>query len=1283
MVNLNITLLNSFLGILVIQRLYDIILFAKVLVGDIINLYNDFDPWRVAARWIFVNKLIGHFIFIIIDVLVCCILYINYDWNNDENKMKQLVQDICKDNHMEQEQCSLNSSKLVIMIMLMIIFMNIVIIMISSFIKQIIGDFFLDELEFYVHGRGGRKKKNNSKKMVKVEHKNKESNWENTIKNRNSEGNVVSRFGIPLKEFCSKARGAITYGSDVIVKNSLLAFDYIGNRFFVERAEEPIVQHPIVVNDDGCVSEISEPIENIVQHNKTIADFEGLDKQIYWDHDPRNIDWLGDWNKLKDHFIYAKFPNMKCTFKINELPEIMDKYMLHDPLGSPFCGLTAIDLCSGHVPDISRYLRMARHYNNILDTGSNVNLKKHAYHRGYNLRFIVDYADEETQIIDYCNDVSWKFICLVVRNSDGEKLFNGQLHDNDIMKHVFIATHNTNDYCNIQPIEPFYGEFGWSLLLRSLVISVIELGIVYFIYFFFFYFIPYISVDSPWENEIQNFKRIFEPILMALSWLDELFIVGHLIYKFLVLESRIVYKKTWYDESNDDVRTIIERREKIESYDKYFEYEETFGIYMMGITLLELKYFFPPKSYLVSAIKLNQILRECSLLDPKDFDTAINSALMMNISNTNYNQINLLRDTRKVSQYLLRNNNLGLDKSSIKTKAFDDLGLKSYLPSLNYILLNQLLFTCGYQCANGFKSLRKELTELRVGDLKQRVVAYNCLFNFYNEHGTVSPGLLCNTNPFSMFAAAIGRSMSGKNELNSYTKKFLNICKEEINRLTEVIKIRYREKNEIEVFENNQHGKKSQSLIDSIIQAYKDIISRRGTVKKNLRHSGFVKFEDNTKIVNGRPIVRPRMIMTMDVERSVNLSNMVPFMDEICHGYLKQFMAKGMDVEEFSYHISKFTSYEHCVTDYSHFEADVTEIIRQELENKLLVNLMNKTYMPNTIREYIKLDCAQSRKLYLRCGVFNIASRCSGSYHTSFGNFIVNYMLNYYNYVLNGCEGKYKGIYEGDDGLIPYSIANPKTINELGFEFSDNTYGVKPGDVDFLRRRWIKGKCYLNIGRVIKQLSWVKSQTYLHDVATKKILRCMAYSIEYMSPGHPILQVICNKIFLETNHFKLSGRFLKKFEQKMGRVFMKTNFSEINSLKGYTPVDESMRHWINYGTKDFPRIPIQCQIDFENSIRNDKNIYIPKIISNYSDLINSQKCDHIFERQPLEVSEQMKESIHLIDSIIKNKDNLNSIKFPAAFISFMEQFEGDTLEAKLALIIKEKIKLSGEIQGKK
>lgn len=479
--------------------------------------------------------------------------------------------------------------------------------------------------------------------------------------------------------------------------------------------------------------------------------------------------------------------------------------------------------------------------------------------------------------------------------------------------------------------------------------------------------------------------------------------------------------------------------------------------------------------------------------------------------------------------------------------------------------------------------------------VKQRPVGIAPIGAVTTNLGTLGPGLIPVTDQVGIIAAFAGRSMTYEEPESSNIDEFIEFSKEFLLPFIEGTDcIGLRDMEPVEFFRQHYAGKRSRDWIEGQIRQFEFWDQGLGDISFDT-HSCFVKLENSAKNVAGTYRLRPRLIMTMSPVMLFKCCRILAVVERWNQGPFGRFQVKDMDPKEMIERITEVSDKPHTVTDYSSFESSIMGKIRV-IENFVITSLLAKAGMTETLRDF-EHYVSGPRELRSNGVTMHIDSRCSGDPHTSCGNGIINVCIAAF------CASK-KGIplhtdfiiAEGDDGITPAGLADEQLISTIGFKFSDNVSGMYCGDTDFLRRRWINGKVYLNIGRSLS-VFWVKLRSQLSRPKQLFILRCMGCSLHHMSPGHPVLFAIVNRIGIETAR-------AKKFDNWFLHIDMyKWPDFNIDSYPQNVVCDESMRAEVALGAIGFPPIPIHDQILLERNFMYDREIYIGDKLSHYDEVM--------------------------------------------------------------------------------
>lgn len=439
--------------------------------------------------------------------------------------------------------------------------------------------------------------------------------------------------------------------------------------------------------------------------------------------------------------------------------------------------------------------------------------------------------------------------------------------------------------------------------------------------------------------------------------------------------------------------------------------------------------------------------------------------------------------------------------------------------------------------------------------------------------GQLGPGAFVLTEPQTCLQAFAHRSMTAAPKDEETVAQFLAFARPFLREMADSTPVHQLDDDCVASFRRNQAGKQTQASIERTVREYEAHLKGQH-LRKFEQHSAFVKFENSGKMAGDRLGTKPRLIMVMSPKMKVECSGAIDLIHMWNKGPFGRFQVKDVEPEEMIRRIIEASDKPHCVIDYSSFESSINEAFRS-LELEVLDRLAERAGAP-MLRSYIRKHGRFKRVLKTHGGSFSISTRCSGDYWTSFGNGIVNVA------VMAFCGGTdIRMLAEGDDGLVPFEVPNREVITRLGLKFSSDMNGTSPGDCDFLSSRWIAGKRFLNVAKTMNMF-WVRTPVRLNYNKQMFILRCMALSIYWLSPGHPILSAAVERILRETRSYTK----FRNYEAYLDR-WKNLKHTNINSREVNIRVDESMRAVMAAGTAEFPPISIAQQLAIERSLRED------------------------------------------------------------------------------------------------
>lgn len=667
----------------------------------------------------------------------------------------------------------------------------------------------------------------------------------------------------------------------------------------------------------------------------------------------------------------------------------------------------------------------------------------------------------------------------------------------------------------------------------------------------------------------------------------------------LVWETKYTVLATATARTNKDVRTIVCQREDLKSQDEYITVKVGEAPFLSGYDMSWLNSlwgFMCERTYQVSSVRLTHVYNEMQLLhlNGKDPLAAVADLNRLREVNTDVAMSHVLTHTGEVAKLLAS----GLGKVACPTErdrtliGFDTDGHAAFIPEVAFDnvrlhggrekFIDKKNWNHVSRWKRGDRHKPKRICVAPIG-----AVTHHGLFSSNDEQSTL--------------AAFVGRAMA-KEEYPSlvHLDEFLAFSTSFLDDVINNTEISLGQEPEPSVaYIDHYRGKKKAEVITNNVGEYNKYM--RGEMstrelKKFTRHSAFVKCENNTKMYKGEAYVRPRLIMTLSKLYSFMLVPLVALMQAWAHGPFSKYQVKGMTTQEMLEKIVSVSNRPHCVTDMSAFESSITKSVRQ-LENHVMVRLCEKAGYLRT-KAYLLNLVSDGRFLHVPWGVLWIVTRCSGDFWTSFGNGIVNVCLNAYCAHKKGLE--FSMIAEGDDGLISSDIPCTDILHDLGFKFSSEIKGEREAQCDFLRSLWALEGRILNVPRCMQSL-WLKKACYLRRSKQLFLLRCVGQSLHHLSPGHPILWALVERIGMET-----SGA--SSFKNHTDYLDMWKYLPNMGKYPVGIVINESLRPLLAVGTHGFPPISICDQLVLEDRLLNDRDIFLGRLLDDYPEMIASQAC---------------------------------------------------------------------------
>jgi len=914
-------------------------------------------------------------------------------------------------------------------------------------------------------------------------------------------------------------------------------------------------------------------------------------------------------------------------FRYNKPPP---RAMLHSPAGctdvdsfdqggAPFCGFTAIDLATGTTPDVEQYRLRVPDGMQPLDIGTPEFLSDYAKERGVNVLFkIPAIGDGEAYIIYNPVSSAWDSVTLLFQShhvvigviSSGHWTIGMGREAPAINLKMPAFPEPTNSITNCRS----------TIIVAGLALGAVGAGATY------------ASTLMP-TGSTKSGVRNFGVLSSALGAM----LVGGETVSTMQYEHHTV---TGYTANSDsrDVRPIMDRRDGLDHQDRYAHVETTTRLgYSRRASLKLPDVLFPSKKRTISVSRYTQAMLEMQALAAAGMcpSNAIGSVFRHRNVNTS-NENNISAQTADLLEDLVRDIKVGNYVEKPPTIAYNcpSNGTVISDSDLSQISANQVAGTgrkMGDPLFNHFEEPKRKNRRKKLEACKTGVpVAVTVGLIVKTDKGYVGPGNIQVTDQLGGLVAASLRAMSKPMVDGPRVEEFVSFSKEFLKPYIDSCPPPARvELPFVDEYRIAFKGKKAAKVIEANIKEYQQYLMDGFCEKKYKRAALFNKFEDNSKVVDGIMTGRPRNIIVMPAVMAMETVAGGVLAESWYAGDIKKHQIKHYSSSEVAEIVCKHMDKKFSVTDFSAFESSITASVR-ELEGHVLLSLAEKWNFPLFKDAYIKYTDGY-RRIYSKSGVLLMSTRCSGDPWTSMGNGIVNVSLGAWCSHLDGKDPtKLEMIAEGDDGLIAQGTLNPVELQDLGFKFSSEVEGSRPGDADLLRSLWEDDKRYLDIGRAINCL-WVKRAANLRPAKQKYLLRCAGLSMHYLAPGHPILFELVNKIgFLtkDSSDFKGSAKYLDTWGKE-----------EVD-FKGSYPrgvkVDESMRARVEQGAVGFPPITRADQLTFERRIREaDGVVYIGNILEGFKDLDARVEAKAWLNPHEVATTESIKKLLGIFSNVIR------------------------------------------------
>lgn len=855
---------------------------------------------------------------------------------------------------------------------------------------------------------------------------------------------------------------------------------------------------------------------------------------------------------VADDFVFSDFPQTMCTFEAMNQEGLIP----FECYGSPFCGLTCLDIAAGVKPNVKEYQSLISGCANVRQAvervGASLYLMRRAQSLGFNLK--IESAQGRFQRTA-CPVPGWKWIVLYYHQGEGE------------IGHYRLMVSKAADVSNIRcPVlnveEPLW--IGWDK--TSLLNGLIEGCWVYWLLTWVYWAVWILFGVGVKATPIYSVKRQFK------------------------------------NRDNLDVRSLVDRRDKIVVQDSYSEMEKVYYVdfvYWWGCREVQWFSQYGKGHWVVSNVRADQCYAEMQVLHGtgKDPNMALLSVARLREVNTDSGVTNLLLSTieylEEIGAHMVGQGKL-TDVRNLVCYNADPRCLPAI--DLNQFAINQYVGgSLGLSDVNYVESLE-------ISKPKQLIKVASCpLGPLLTDKGVVYPGNFCVTDSASCCSSAVVRGMCKDTFAKSSTSDFVEVSKEFVRRYVDGTPVVPIDEDFVAYYAERCRGKKSAKVIADDVESYRrfkdgEMSSRER--KKFVTGSLFTKFESNVKLSDKKAFSKPRGIMMMSKKATIELAQLCTIFDQWNDGPFGKFQVKHMSVEEVIEKIVRATDKAHAVTDFSSFESSITDSIR-EIERFTIRELVKRFGAARLLRDY---DDFESRGFSLKAkgAKYRFTTRCSGHYWTSFANGLVNVCVAHYCAKLKGEEVEI--LAEGDDGIVPLKNLDVEMIGEIGFSMSSELQGTRPGDNDFLKSRWVDGKRYLGVARALGVL-WVKNVSRLKRSREMHLMRCAALSLHHMSPGHPVLWAVCKRILLETTGheraFKGADKYLKRWS------YLKECGEQASVDVKNMRVDDSMRETVARGGNGFPPISLAEQLALEDRLLNSVNgFYIGTIMND---------CPEIYE----------------------------------------------------------------------
>lgn len=862
-------------------------------------------------------------------------------------------------------------------------------------------------------------------------------------------------------------------------------------------------------------------------------------------------------------FVYSEFPNCRSTHTAHQLKEALDTNDLvdYDCLGAPYCGFACVDIAIGKKPDRKFYKSLISPSEAEISGASLEQMSDYSLMRGVNL--LVMQGENVVHTSENLKSFSWVVLTLLepeepevpVARAVGEE-------PPDPVGHYVLRVCPKSSVTNIlvpevQPIRLGKGLYG-----------------IEDIYTFAGYCTASDNEDvRPVRDRRENvvhqdtyarcYRQSYFTILWGwFSWEVDVFLRAPLDYIERPLE---------------DFQAVLAMR-GVE-----FNILNHLLVWYHGLIARHLR-----KQVIISCLRANTVYHEMQHLELKDREKALLSCIRLREVNTDASMVEVYSDTLEYMRFVAPR--IGASGNPLAPnrglKAYNAPNSEAYIPDLEVVEENQV--------EGGAGAGRNHFKRVKLGKTKRnQVIAYAPIGAPVGVSKTYGPGLFALTDTLGVLAGAAGRGMvKDREEVDDdvitefvqFGKKFFQKFIDE----TDVSGIE--EEDPRDFLRVHYQGKKPKSWIENMCEKYTDHVEGK-YVPKFDENGFFVKFENAYKAVLEEIRSRPRNIMKMSDLALMQTSQTAKVTKAFHKTSYSKFHVKNLSLEDRSAILLSATDKAHTITDVSAFESSVFGAYR-DLEIYVITQLCKKAGLVETCKAYEQLNSG-GRILHGSGVTWECYSRCSGDHDTSFSNGLDNVANFAFCAYKKGIDlEKFEMLAEGDDGIVSPEVPDSELLHSLGFKFSSELQGHQCGDVDFLSQRFVEGFNLLNIPKAFT-VFWVKTKVRLKPSKQKFILRCMGNSLHHLSPGHPVLFEVVNRIGRETsghNSFKGVEGFLDQW---------KGQNSDVSAYPRDVTVNEEARHYVAEGALGFPPIPICVQLEVERRLREDEVIYLGSLFDDY------------------------------------------------------------------------------------